>query len=353
MDDKAAQLQQQVRDALKRCSPLCIHGGNSKAFYGRTPQGEPLDVSGHAGVSNYAPTELVITARAGTRLKAIKSLLAENNQMLAFEPPGFGDNATLGGTVACNLAGPRRPWAGAARDFVLGTRMINGKGETVHFGGEVMKNVAGYDVSRLMAGAMGTLGVMLEVSLKVLPQPETERTLVLNMTADQALAHMHQWAGQALPVTATSYHDSALAVRVSGTSAAVVTAGKTIGGDLMEDDTTYWRRLREHRLAYFDTDLPVWRLSLASDAPPLALPGEWLYEWNGAQRWLISEAAPELIRAAAKAVGGHATLYRNHGDVRDRAFQPLEPGILKLHQRIKAALDPQGIFNPGRMYAEL
>jgi glycolate oxidase FAD binding subunit len=351
-DDLSQQLQARVRDAIDARTPLCIRAGNTKAFYGRLPVGEDFDLSGHRGVIRYEPTELFITARAGTPLAALEALLADNNQMLAFEPPRFGAAATLGGTVACNLSGPRRPYAGAVRDFVLGTRIINGRGEILSFGGEVMKNVAGYDVSRLMTGALGTLGALLEVSLKVLPRPEAELTLARTTPVAEALEHMHTLAGQPLPLSASLYDGRTLYLRLSGTERGVNAARDRIGGDEVSDGAELWSRVREQRHAFFTGEQPLWRLSLASTATPLDIDGQWLYEWGGAQRWLRGDADPRTVRSLAQAHGGHATLYRG-GRQRDAVFHPLPDGLMRVHRRLKQAFDPDGIFNPGRMYPEL
>ncbi len=350
--DLALQLQERVKQAVATATPLCIAAGNSKAFYGRAPLGEPIDLSGHRGIVSYEPTELVITARAGTPLRDIEQTLADNNQMLAFEPPHFGANATLGGTIACNLSGPRRPYTGAARDFVLGTRIINGRGDILSFGGEVMKNVAGYDVSRLMTGALGTLGVLLDISLKVLPRPETELTLAQQTSAQQALDRMHALSRLPLPVSASLYDGSTLFVRLSGTARGVDAARDRVGGDEVADGNALWSQVKEHRHAFFAARQPLWRLSLASTSVPLGIEGRWLYEWGGAQRWLVSDADARTVRSLAQTHGGHATLYR--GDPhRDQVFHPLPEGLLSLHRRLRQAFDPHGIFNPGRMYREL
>ena len=352
LNDIGTQLQDRVRDAVAAATPLCIAGGDSKAFHGRTPVGERLEVREHQGIVNYEPTELVISARAGTPLRLVEDTLASEQQMLAFEPPHFGEAATLGGTIACNLSGPRRPYAGAARDFVLGTRVINGKAEILAFGGEVMKNVAGYDVSRLMTGAMGTLGVLLEVSLKILPRPEVELTLAQALPVQEALERLHAWGRLPLPVSGTCYDGRQLVVRLSGTAGAVSAARARIGGDTIDAGHGFWESLREHRHPFFANERPLWRLSLASSTPPLELAGDWLYEWGGAQRWLATEEPAATVRAAAQQAGGHATLYRNMA-TREAVFQPLSAGLMTLHQRLKQAFDPAGIFNPGRMYPEL
>lgn len=358
MSDNSQALQQQVQKALAEKTPLHIVGGNSKAFYGnrsvndKAENKEVLDVSGHRGIINYAPTELIITARAGTPLAEIEAALAEQKQMLPFEPPHFGAAATLGGTLACGLSGPRRAYSGAARDFMLGCRIINGKGEILHFGGEVMKNVAGYDVSRVMVGALGTLGVLLEVSLKVLPRPEHELTLVQQCSEQEAIARMNQWAGQPLPLSASCYADGLLSVRLSGTEQAVRVSRGQLGGDVLEQGDEFWLELREQRLDFFRESERLWRLSVPSAASSLSLPGQQLLEWGGAQRWLQSEADAAAIRTAAQQVGGHATLFRGAEENED-VFQPLDPGLQRLHRNLKQAFDPHAIFNPNRLYRGL
>ena len=347
MSDISQALKQRVQDAYHGAEPLCIIGGNSKAFYGRACSAETLNVSEHSGIVNYAPTELVITARAGTRLTEIESALAEQHQMLGFEPPHFED-ATLGGTIACNFSGPRRAYAGAARDFVLGCKLINGRGELLTFGGEVMKNVAGYDVSRLMSGAMGTLGVLSEISLKVLPIPEAELTLAKECDLTQALQYMHQWAASPLPLSATCYDGARLFVRLSASENALRAAQHRIGGEVQKNAEDFWKKIREHRHAFFNSNKPVWRLSVESNAEAFELDGKTLYEWGGALRWLLTDESADAVRACAHSARGHAVLFKGSADEK---FSALDPGLLKLHQKLKTAFDPKGILNPGRMYA--
>ena len=362
-NDLSQQLQQQVEQAHVKSNALRIVGSNSKAFYGNInttlATAETLSLSEHEGVINYEPTELVITARAGTRLADIEKLLAENGQMLAFEPPAFSDHATIGGTIACNLSGPRRAYAGAARDFLLGCKLLNGRGEILHFGGEVMKNVAGYDVSRLMAGAMGTLGILLEVSLKVLPIDELVSTQVFECTPDDALAKIHQWAQTPLPVSASSYHDSHLHIRLSGASKAVQAAVQSIGGEPQKHNI-YWQRLKEQQLSFFNDAHSLWRLSLASDTTSSLLANNdqdnILLEWGGALRWLKTENADEStaskIRNDITRLDGHATLFRSTDNTIQR-FHPLSAGLQRVHSNIKKAFDPNNILNPGLYYADL
>lgn len=347
--DLSKELQDAVAHAAGATLPLRIHAGDTKAFYGRATKGEPLDASAHRGIVSYEPTELVITARAGTPLKEIETTLAESGQMVPFEPPYFGESATLGGAVACGLSGPARPYTGSVRDFVLGAVCINGKGERLAFGGQVMKNVAGYDISRLMVGAMGTLGVLLDISLKVLPRPARELTAALPMDAAAAIDTMNAWAGQPLPVSACCYDGELLRVRLSGSESGVQSARKKIGGEEVAQGSTYWSDLREHHLPFFRADAPLWRLSVPAATPAPRDGGTWLLDWGGAQRWLITDQPAETVRQQASAAGGHAMMFRG-GDRSSDVFHPLAPAIEMLHRRLKEAFDPKGILNPGRLY---
>jgi glycolate oxidase FAD binding subunit len=346
------QLSQSIRAAAATHSPLRIQGSGSKAFYGRSTQGDLLDVSAYRGIVSYEPTELVLTARAGTPLQEIEAALAEKRQMLPFEPPHFGAGATLGGCIAAGLSGPRRAYAGAARDYVLGVRMLDGKGEDLRFGGEVMKNVAGYDVSRLMTGSLGTLGVLLEVSLKVLPVPAQELTLRFEMSEAEALDKMNRWAAQPLSLSASCYHDGELTVRLSGAVAAVNSVRQKLGGVEVKDAHIFWHSVREQQHTFFAAAKHLWRLSLPSTAAAVRLPGAQLIEWGGALRWVDSDAAPDTIRQTATALGGHATLFRSTSSI-EQPFQPLSAPLLEIHRRLKQRFDPQHIFNPGRMYSDI
>jgi len=345
-------LQERVKAAAESNTPLLIQGNNSKAFYGRQCEGEILSVKDHSGIIDYTPSELVISARAGTRLNELETVLQNEGQMLAFEPAHFGDDATLGGTIACAFSGPRRPYAGAARDFVLGVNCINGNGEWLRFGGQVMKNVAGYDVSRMLTGSLGTLAILTDIHLRVLPCPETELTLRLEYDAAAAIQRCNQLSGLPLPLSASCYLDGHLHLRLSGMQQGVQAAAATIGGEPQDDANHFWQQLREHELPFFSGDLPLWRIAVAPATPDPALAGELLIEWGGAQRWLRSQQSGEAIREAVKSLGGHATLFR-HGDHSGDVFQPLPAALLALHQRLKHTFDPAGILNPGRMYREL
>ncbi|MCK4587361.1 MAG: glycolate oxidase subunit GlcE [Gammaproteobacteria bacterium] len=361
--DCSKELAEQVRRAFSEDIPLCIDGGGSKVFEGRPVEGKSLSVLGHHGIIDHAPSELVITARAGTPLADIESRLAGASQMLAFEPPHLdafiNGNATIGGTVSCGISGPRRPYAGAARDVVLGARIINGRGEILSFGGQVMKNVAGYDVSRLMVGAQGTLGILLDVSLKVLPMPECEKTLCLEMSEEDAIQAMNHWAGQPVPISAACHLPSddgesgskrgRLYLRLSGVESALKAAAEKIGGDDVSQGQQFWLDLRERKLEFFNQPDSLWRLSLPPASPALSLPGSCLMDWGGAQRWLKTHASVEDVQSAATKLGGHATLYHPQG----AQFAPLSSGLRALHQRLKETFDPKNILNPGRLYEGL
>ncbi len=355
--DQTQGLQEHLRAAAAAGTPLNLLGGGSKAYLGRSATGDPLHIGNHQGIVNYQPKELVVTARAGTLLDDIEAELAEHEQELPFEPPRLGLGATLGGTVACGLSGPARPYAGSARDFVLGTRVLTGRAEVLRFGGEVMKNVAGYDISRLMTGAMGTLGLLLDISLKVLPRPATQRSRALEMSQAEAIATMNAWAGQPLPITATCWERGHLLVRLSGAESSVAEASAKIGGEALTDAASFWRdQIREQGHPLFAGEAPLWRLSVPPATPPLSLPGlgpeAMLIEWGGAQRWVHANLDPTKVRDAVAAIGGHATLFR--GGTRSGAvFHPLPPALMRIHRNLKRAFDPQGLLNPGRLYPEL
>jgi glycolate oxidase FAD binding subunit len=339
-----------VQAAHDSHTPLRLRGAGSKDFYGGLLSGEVLDLAGHRGIVAYEPTELYITARCGTPLAEIEAALAEKGQMLAFEPPHFGA-ATVGGCIAAGLAGPRRQQAGAVRDYVLGVKLVDGSGQVLNFGGQVMKNVAGYDVSRLIAGSLGTLGVIAEATLKVLPMPVAEQTLCFALDQGEALAKLNQWGGQPLPISASFWHDGQLWLRLSGARAAVEAATQRLGPNATVDGKKTWNLIREQTHPAFAGE-PLWRLSLPSTAPALGVDGLRAIEWGGAQRWYADE--PTAIREVAASLGGHAVLYRAPESERclEGAFAPLSPALLALHRRLKKAFDPRGILNPGRLYAE-
>ena len=348
--------QARIRAAAASKTPLVIRGGGTKDFYGEATTGDVLDATAHTGIVDYDPTELVITARAGTRLSDILGTLRASGQMLPCEPPAFGAGATLGGAVAAGLSGPRRPYAGAMRDIVLGVRIIDGRGENLAFGGRVMKNVAGFDLPRLMAGALGTLGLLTEISLKCVPSPKVETTRVLECGVDDAIRITNEWNGKPLPVSATCHRAGRLAVRLSGAVPAVEAAARQIGGAELPAGAAFWDGIREQTHDFFTaarmTGASLWRLSVKGSAPYTDLGGEQLIEWSGALRWLAAGegADPLTIRAFAQGHGGHATLFRA-ADKSAGTFHPLPETLHALHTRLKSVFDPAGILNRGRLYS--
>ncbi len=354
-------LQGEVRAARADRVALDIRGGGTKAFYGGVPQGRPLELKPLAGISSYEPSELVVTARAGTPLAELEAALAEKHQCLPFEPPRFGSEGTVGGMVAAGLAGPARASVGGVRDYVLGATVLNGRAEILSFGGQVMKNVAGYDVSRTLAGSMGTLGVICEVSLKVLPVPPSTMTLRLELEQGAAIRRVNEMGGQPLPLSASAWWDGMLVLRFSGASAAVRSAVDKIGGELIAEPTAaaFWQGLRDHRDEFFigaakavEAGAALWRLSVPATTPPLKLSGEQLLEWGGAQRWICTTAPAAHLREVAAAAGGHAVLFRGH-DKSAGAFAPLKPAVERIQRALMKSFDPDGIFNRGRLLPEV
>ena len=367
-DDPALQaLIDQVQAARASKTALNITGGGTKAFYGEAPQGLPLDISGLRGISSYEPSELVVTVRAGTPLAELEAALAGQGQCLPFEPPRFENPAnpgvrggTVGGMVSAGLAGPARAAVGGLRDYVLGATLLNGRAEVLSFGGQVMKNVAGYDVSRLLAGSMGVLGVICEVSLKVLPLPVAGTTLRFEMEEAAALRALNTWGGQPLPINASAWWSGMLVLRLSGAAAAVQSAATRLGGEVIAPDlaAAFWAGLRDQTDEFFAgaakavaAGATLWRLSVPQTAAPMALTGEHLVEWGGGQRWVVTTTAAAAVREAAARAGGHATVFR--GAKAGGALAPLPPALMRIHRELKTAFDPDRIFNPGRLYPDL
>jgi len=346
------ELRERVLLARARGTPLRLHGARTKDFYGESTAGEPLDVSGYRGIIAYEPSELVITARCGTRLSEIEAELADRGQFLAFEPPRLGGDPTVGGIVAAGLSGPRRMQLGAARDFVLGAALLASDGELLRFGGRVMKNVAGFDVSRLLCGSLGILGVITEVSIKVLPRPRLEATLCLPMRQQDAVEAFNRWAGRPLPISGAAWHAGVAWVRLSGAPSAVEAACATIGGERVAGEPTrnWWEGLQHYTHPTFSQDR-VWRVSVPPTAAPLPLPIEPLMDWGGALRWYAGDLRAFDVRALAVAAGGTAMRWRGAGP--GNRFHPLPAALLEIHKRLKRSFDPEGIFNPGRLLPEL
>lgn len=344
-----------IRAAAASGEPLRVRGGGSKDFLGNPTTGAALEFAGWTGVVDYDPAELVLTARSGTPLAEVEAELAGRGQMLAFEPPHFGANATFGGCVASGLAGPRRLASGPLRDSVLGVRLLDGRGRDLHFGGRVMKNVAGYDLARLMAGAFGTLGVLLEVSLKVLPRPAAECTLRFECTEDEALRRVNGWLAQPWPISASSWLHGALCLRLSGSRAAVERGRRELGGEALDESIAaeHWQALREQATPGFDwqpREGTLWRLAVPSTTPPLLPQFVQLHEWGGAQRWLVASDTA-LIREAARAAGGHAVAFRNAAPSVP-VFAPPTGASLAIQRRLLEVFDPARVFNRGRLVAE-
>ncbi|HSM29427.1 MAG TPA: glycolate oxidase subunit GlcE [Woeseiaceae bacterium] len=345
-----ADLLEQVREAVAKQRPLCVVGGNSKKHIGREQAGDPADMGTFAGVVDYQPSELVITVRAGTTVSELQKVLADENQVLASDPPAFNGKATVGGALACNLSGPSRPWQGSIRDHVLGVRIINGKAEHLRFGGEVMKNVAGYDVSRLMAGAMGTLGILTEVTLKVAPRPETTVTVCRPVGASAALRAMNDLCGTALPVTGACWHAGNMYVRLAGPASAVAAAADRIDGSTLPGDRDLWSGLREMSLPFFTDAKDLWCISLRSTRDHFMPDADWLLDWRGARRWLAARDDSDTLDHGARDVDGelwHVRGARNGAEV----FPDRSEAYRAMLLRLKRAFDPAGVFNPGRLYS--
>ena len=367
-DPALTSLVERVRAAQSQGTALSITGHGSKLFYGGPPVGEPLDTTRLAGISSYEPTELVVTARAGTPLAELVAVLAERGQCLPFEPPqfpgGLRGRGTVGGMVAAGLAGPPRACVGGVRDYMLGATLLNGRAEVLSFGGQVMKNVAGYDVARMLAGSLGVLGVILEVSLKVLPVQPATATLRFELGEAAALRQLNAWGGQPLPLNASAWWDGMLLLRLRGARAAVDAAIARLGGERIDDTLAdpFWLGLRDHTDEFFaharatiaaNPAANLWRLSLPQTAAPVQLTGgEQLIEWGGAQRWWCTAAPAATVRDVARRAGGHATLFL--GDDRgEGAFAPLAEPLARIHRELKREFDPAGVFNRGRLYPEL
>jgi glycolate oxidase FAD binding subunit len=360
MDPELHMIVERVRAAASGAAPLRIRGGGTKDFYGEAVEGELLDTRPLAGIVSYEPSELVVTARAGTPLAELEALLAGRGQCLPFEPPHFAQGATVGGMVAAGLAGPARASAGSVRDYVLGATLVNGRGELLTFGGQVMKNVAGYDISRVLAGSMGTLGLIAEVSLKVVPAAPAEATLRFECGQAQALDLLHGWGGRPLPLNASCWVEDAgvgtLYLRLRGAAAAVDAACAQLGGERQADAPADWTACRDQRLPWFADGRgarELWRLSVPQTAPVLAVEGSPLIEWHGGQRWYF--AAPgegARLRAAARSAGGHATLFRTAagGAPALSRFDALAPALARIHRALQREFDPASIFNRGRLY---
>lgn len=356
--DISEKLQKQIIDAVHDNQALQIIGNNTKAFYGRKhiDQSEtrtlPLHVAEHSGILDYQPTELTVTARAGTPLSEIIGTLAEHQQMLPFEPPVFDGRATLGGCVASAMAGPRRPWTGAVRDYLIGTRILTGEGKEIRLGGKVMKNVAGYDLFRPMAGALGTLGLMLDITVKLLPLPEQEVSYCMDTDTDSMQQILRDLRHRSMPVSGASYHNEQFLLRLSGSISSIDDATNYLPAEMKQTGMGYWQELNEHRLSFFDDNHPLYRLVVPAVSPFETISGECIADWGGALRWIKTSLQFDEVQQQTGELGGTASIYRN-ATVGEEVFSPLPAQLLDLHKRIKKVMDPAGILNPGRLYRDL
>ena len=350
MGDCNEEIASQVQDAFHSKTALQIQAGNTKAFYGRNIHGELLSLANHTGIIEYEPTELYMTARCGTPLREIEQTIDEQNQILPCEPPHFGSTATIGGMIAAGLAGPRRVFSGNVRDCMLGVEILNGEGQTLRFGGKVMKNVAGYDVSRLMCGALGTLGVLMSVTIRLLPKPTSEQTIALTMNSSSAIQKMNQWANSAMPITATFYDGNQLFIRISGSTSTIDVCRREIGGEIQNNNKNFWNTVKEQTHKFFNTKNSLWRISLPPSTKAFKINGNCAVEWNGALRWYDTTEDEKTIRTEAEQADGHACLFK--GNTTEQVFHPLPDASMHLHKQLKHVLDPANILNPGKMFAE-
>ena len=376
-DQQIHLFREQILNAVQNKTVLSIEGGGTKSWYGNPNNFSKLDTRTYSGILEYQPEELVITACAGTPLKEIEVALKEKNQVLAFEPPHFGENATFGGAIAAGLSGPGRITVGNFRDFVLGARILDGKGQDLSFGGKVMKNVAGYDVSRLLPGSLGTLALLLEASVKVLPKPAASVTLRCQISQEKALKVLNEWAGQPLPLSASCWigsskgGDGELTIRLAGAAAAVQAAVPLISSLVMavevnkEIAENFWGNLREQKLSAFNNlgaDHTLYRLALPAASGPVTINGaadEVILEWHGQQRWVQApgdEATFTAIKAIANSHGGHVTRFRQGTNV-DPSYQRFtllseqahSKALEAVQERLRSSFDPAGVFATKRL----
>lgn len=354
MTDFIDQICDRVAKAASKKNPIRIVGGGTKNFYGGPLEGDTLDLHKWSGIISYEPTELVMSVKAGTPLHEVEEALAEQGQELAFEPPRFGKNSTIGGTIISGLSGPARLAKGPVKDYLLGCTLIDGRGQLLHFGGTVMKNVAGYDVSRVLPGSMGTLGLAVDLSIKVMPKAIAQTTIQLEMNMNEAIRQVNEWLSTPLPINASVYLDGTLYIRLRGAQAAISKALEVLNGKTVADKTAarLWNQIRDQEHKFFKTDGDIWRLSVPPTTPDLALEGESLIEWGGGLRWLkpAEGVTTEMIRRVTERVGGHATLYLSHDfSGKPDTFHTPQRAMFDLQKRLKEQFDPAGIFNRNRM----
>lgn len=353
IDPQFQEISDRVQQAASDKTSFHIQGGASKQFYTGRPEGvEILDCSTYSGIVSYEPSELVITVRAGTTLRAVESMLTSRGQQFPFEPPSYAKTATVGGMVASGFSGPRRAFSGAVRDAVLGVKLLNGKGEILEFGGQVIKNVAGYDVSRLVTGSFGTLGVILEVSLKVVPRPICELSYELPCSPQSRLSELLRLKNTASNLSGLAATRDTISYRLAGSEESVRKTAAQLGGDELLGDGEFWRTLKDQTSDFFNDETPLWRVSVAPACPEIDLGGDYIADWGGALRWVKSHLDAEQIQARVSLAGGNAQLFRAP-EKNTMTLPQLPSGIVQLHQRIKASFDPSSVFNPGYLVQEL
>ena len=354
MKEHIREVSERIVAASKSGAPLEIRGGGTKRFLGNPSKGELLDVGRIRGIVDHDPSELTVAVHGGTRVAALEAALAESGQMLGFEPPAHDDESTIGGVIACGLSGPRRPALGACRDFMLGVTVIDGTGEILSFGGKVIKNVAGFDVTRLMAGSMGTLGVIVEAVFRVAAKPQCEATCVLELDQADAFFKANEFVGNGMPVTASCWHQGCLSLRLSGSEAGVERFVSKIGGQVVREvkSDSFWQSVRNQDHPFFAPGRSLWKIVTPPMSDSVPVEGDWLVEWHGALRWLSSDVPAAKVKEQAAAAGGAATLFRaDPGSADDiRRFPELPGKLAELHKRLMDVFDPAGILNPGRMY---
>ncbi|MFT5258467.1 MAG: glycolate oxidase FAD binding subunit [Saprospiraceae bacterium] len=345
MADCSSPLQVQVQEAYLAGQPITIKGGGSK--FPVVEGSRYIDIREHSGIVEYDPSELVVVVRTGTRLKDLIEALAEQNQILGFEPPFANDNATVGGMVATGFSGSARPFRGGVRDFILGAKLINGKGEVVQFGGKVMKNVAGFDLFRPMAGAMGTLGVLVEVSLRLIPRPSTQEIVSIGVQdMEQAIEQFTRLSFSAATLSAAHWVDSQINLRFSGSPEAVAVDVASIGSiEKGNDEDALFTSIDQRCHPFFMKGEVIYRCDLPPASARLRLGDEQLIDWGGAQRFIkLTDSNEEELRSEVTLLGGRVSKLDANGLISPLLNVPKE--LHQIHQLIKASFDPAGILNP-------
>ena len=347
MSDNSKIFQQQVEQALKNHTALSIHGARSHDFLlGDFAERDAIDMTSHHGIIDYQPSELTLTARAGTPLNDIRVALAEQRQRLPTDFPQHSESATLGGAVAIGYTGSGRPFLGAIRDHVLGVHLLTGTAETVRCGGQVMKNVAGYDVSRLLAGSRGTLGILLDITLKVLPEPEQQITLAFELDENRAIRQMNELAGRSLPINACAWIDGQMLLRLAGTESGVAAAKQKLGGETLDDSAALWDSLQRQTHEFFQPEQPLWRIITPATAPKLELENQHasLIDWCGGLRWIHSDEVTQSDFIHVSNLGGYLENFRGGAPTHPQDL--MTPLQRDMQQRIQRAFDPTNLFNP-------